>query len=550
MRVEKASFEQFLSTMPAGFSYLSGFDNGMQSTVRVRNDSTGLVHSLRAENCRHLNPRSRRFSEAQISSECSSRGFAFISRTGPKITIEDSGGLHHVYLSNFMSGMDPARVSVSKRSSARIDNSAKNFISKSERDDISDYEIVEFRGMKRPMRLRHRPSGELVSVRSPRIFSKGGYRDFPWDSEKSRVALESDFLGKLRSLPDSAEYSLPQSFRYVNNKTHVRMSHSKCGREFQVRPDNFLNLETRCPFCSLDGVSAGQRELALFVRGIYGGELIENYWHDRGGFEVDVYLPELKIGIEFDGIYWHSEEKGKDRHYHSRKTETLEADGERMIHVFEDEWSLRRKIVESKIKRILGLDPGLRRIGARSCSVREISTAEKNAFLEANHIQGADTSGVRLGLFSGGELVSAMTFSRPRAGTGKNTGEEGTYELVRFASRIDCNVPGAFGKLLSAFRSSREWSRIVTYADLRWSSESNVYLKQGFARRGRTQPNYWYADRTRRYHRFGFRKQALKSKFPSIYDSSLTEGEIVRLAGYYRVWDCGNLVYELTKDGK
>ncbi|WP_405243758.1 zinc-ribbon domain-containing protein [Lentisalinibacter salinarum] len=31
------------------------------------------------------------------------------------------------------------------------------------------------------------------------------------------------------------------------------------------------------------------------------------------GFEVDVYIPELKIGVEYDGVYWHDDKIEKDK---------------------------------------------------------------------------------------------------------------------------------------------------------------------------------------------------------------------------------------------
>ena len=33
-------------------------------------------------------------------------------------------------------------------------------------------------------------------------------------------------------------------------------------------------------------------------------------------YEIDIYCPELKIGIELNGLYWHTENKGKNSSYH------------------------------------------------------------------------------------------------------------------------------------------------------------------------------------------------------------------------------------------
>jgi hypothetical protein len=57
--------------------------------------------------------------------------------------------------------------------------------------------------------------------------------------------------------------------------------------------------------------------------------------HDRNilnGQELDFYIPIKKIGIEFNGTYWHSDLK-KEKAYHFNKSKLAEANGVRLIHI-------------------------------------------------------------------------------------------------------------------------------------------------------------------------------------------------------------------------
>ena len=92
------------------------------------------------------------------------------------------------------------------------------------------------------------------------------------------------------------------------------------------------------------------------------------------GKEIDIYIPEIKLGIEFNGLYWHSEEGGKDSKYHLNKTELCESNGIKLIHIFEDEWLYKKNIVKSRLKNILGLTEN--KIYARKCEIKEISSRD------------------------------------------------------------------------------------------------------------------------------------------------------------------------------
>lgn len=308
----------------------------------------------------------------------------------------------------------------------------------------------------------------------------------------------------------------------------------------------FHNSYFICKKCNPPVRSKMENEFVEFFYNIDPNiNLIRNYRKFKG-MEIDILFPDKNIGVEFNGLFWHSENGGnKHRDYHVSKTDLCAKNGIRLIQVFSDDWVNLRLHVQNKLKHILGYSKNLPKIFARSCNIKPIDFSVKKDFLIKNHIQGNDASQISLGCFNGDKLVSVMTFSRPNISKGFRNVSEGTYELQRFCSDYNLLCIGTFSKLLKHFIREYNPKLIITFADLCWSSEkNNVYEKSGFKLIKRTEPSYWYTDKyDQRIHRFNFTKKKLVSKG---HDPSKTEWEIMKSLGYDRIWDCGNLKYELN----
>lgn len=361
------------------------------------------------------------------------------------------------------------------------------------------------------------------------------------------------FQNEIDEVSPNDKYTLLED--YIDTHTPILIRHEKCGYEYKVSRTNFLGSPNRegrrCPKCSLSNqVSKEEENLLNWIKSFYKGKIIENDRKILKGKELDIYFPDLKIAIEYDGLYYHSEEHC-DKNYHLNKTEKCEKLGIQLIHIFSDEWDNKREFLKKKIKHILHCNNN-EKIYARKCYIEEITVSDKNQFLEENHIQGKDISCLNLGLWypteDGDRLVSVMTFRKPSKALGHNSDSKYDYELSRFASDIEYNVLGGFSKLFSYFKNNYEWNNIITYADRRWSI-GNVYIVNGFNLDHISKPNYWYLDNSynTRYYRFKFRKQELKKLFPDSYSDDKTEFEIMSENGYTRIWDCGNLVFTYSK---
>jgi hypothetical protein len=331
------------------------------------------------------------------------------------------------------------------------------------------------------------------------------------------------------------------------NETHepLDVKCKICGKEYKISRTNILSGKG-CPHCNPQS-SLLEKEVSNFVRENTKFKIEENkrwYSKNRSFQELDIYIPNLKIGIEFNGLYWHSDTY-KNKNYHLDKTLSCKKLGIRLIHIFEDEWINKKDVVKSKLKHILNISDE-EKVYARKTIIKEITNKEKTSFLEKYHIQGSDQATIKLGEYYNDELVAVMTFTKLRRSLGSKKSDPGQYELSRFATSK--NVIGGFSKMLKYAINNYDISYIKTFADLRWSDfESNVYESNGFTLSHISAPNYFYVPNSGkiRYHRFNFRKNILEEKFPEYYDKNLTEFQIMDKTNYSRIWDCGNLVYEM-----
>lgn len=321
-----------------------------------------------------------------------------------------------------------------------------------------------------------------------------------------------------------------------NCKVNIyKLKCKNCEREFDYKFVCGKDIKYACPHCYPCYRSRGEEEINKFISQ-YHTTFSNNRTVLEGDAnpELDIYIPEKKVAIEYNGLYWHSEIQGKDKNYHLNKTKSCESHGIRLIQIFEDEWRDKSSIVKNRLKNILGLIP--RSIYARNCEVKDVDNALAKKFVEKYHIQGYCSSSIRLGLFYKNRLVALMTFGKSRFNKNYD------WELLRYVTIGSFNIVGGAGKLLSYFRKNYQGS-IISYADRRWS-QGNLYYQLGFILLSSSEPAYFYAKDGMRYSRVMFQKHKLKNIL-EIYDENLSERENMENNGYHRIYDCGTKVFIL-----
>jgi len=329
------------------------------------------------------------------------------------------------------------------------------------------------------------------------------------------------------------------NFIDVHKKT-VKILCDECNKECVVdkhilhwRYNNDITVCTYCNPIGMSNTSSHEKKLAEFFDEL-NIDYIQSHKILKNKRELDFFIPNHKLAIEIDGIYFHNE-LFMDSDYHLEKTNECEEKGINLIHIFEDEWMFKKEIVKSIIKNKLNITD--RVIYGRSCKIKEINSDECKNFLEENHVQGNVNSKVRLGLFLDNELVSVMCFSKGRIIMG---GKKDEWELTRFCNKINTKVLGSASKLFNFFVKNYIPEKIISYSDKRYF-DGGMYDKLGFKKISESKPNYWYVINGLRQHRFNYRKEILVKEG---FDKNKTEKEIMFDRKIYRVYDCGNVRWE------
>jgi len=284
----------------------------------------------------------------------------------------------------------------------------------------------------------------------------------------------------------------------------------------------------RCLICHPNGESKVEKLLQDYIISL-GFDIKANNKDILGNLEYDIWIPAKRIAIEYNGVYWHSTE-WKSSEYHVDKFIRSRDAGVRLIQIFEDEWIRTPDIIKSRLRSILGVGD---RIYARKCNLQEISGDEYNKFTKLHHLQGHAAATYKYGLYLNTELVSVMSFSKSRY---TNHG----YELIRYCSIG--NIVGGASKLFKHFIKHIDPVSVVSYANRCWS-DGGLYNMLGFTNTTVNDANvgYWYIKNHNRFHRSTF----VKSKLIKLgYDASLTESDIMKSAGYLKIYDCGNYRFE------
>lgn len=350
------------------------------------------------------------------------------------------------------------------------------------------------------------------------------------------VSNTSEFIEKARRIHgDDNDYSLVD---YKTAKTPVTIICPK-GHVYTQIPNKHLSGHS-CPFCT-NNISQQEKEIAEYIKSLGFDVKTNNRKLLTDSKEIDITVPSKNIAIEFDGLYWHNEIKKPDKNYHLNKTVECEKNGLRLIHIFEDEWLYKKEIVKSRLNVILG--GNVEKIYARNCTIKHVDSKDCKTFLDDNHLQGAINSSIKYGLFYNNELVSVMTFCKPRKNLGQKINDN-EYELLRFCNKLNTIIIGGANKMFKQFIKDYNPNSVISYADRRWNT-GNVYEKMGFEFKHHSQPNYFYIIGQQRFNRFGFRKDLLVKQG---FNRNKSEHEIMLERKIYRIYDCGTKVFKWFKE--
>ncbi len=328
-----------------------------------------------------------------------------------------------------------------------------------------------------------------------------------------------------------------------NQKYRIDVDCIDCGYNFQplYHSNGWKNIY--CSNCNgYANRSKAEDEIIQYIQTIIDTAIISNDRSILSGLELDIYLPEYKLAIEYCGILWHSfgttypnnqyiEKENKNNH--RNKFDRCKSQGIELLTIFDNEWEQKKDIVKSIIRHKLKQTKNT--LYARKCEYRIVDKETATRFLDRNHIQGISKFSDAHGLYYNDELVSLMCFGRRKISKG-----EVKEELIRFCNKLETNVVGGASKILKHSNKTN----FISYCDLRYS-RGVLYDTLGMKLIRTSKPNYWYTnDNSRLYHRSNFQKHKIQND----YNMNDPEWQIMFDRGYRRIYDCGNLVFEYRKE--
>lgn len=241
-------------------------------------------------------------------------------------------------------------------------------------------------------------------------------------------------------------------------------------------------------------------------------------------YELDGFDEQRKIAVEYNGIYYHSEDF-KTRLYHRWKFLECQKQGIKLYTIFEDEWIQK----PDKILNFIAQELKSTRIGARKTELREVSKDDTKDFCSKFHIQGSPSNIVKsFGLYYQDVLATLVSF-------GKHHRDNDQIVLNRMCSLPGISITGGASRLVKHARNVIG-QPFITWSDNRFS-QGDVYEKVGFIKEADLVPDYTWGDYSKRMR---YSKQSRK-KSATGQPTEMTEREYNESLGYRRIWDCGKI---------
>lgn len=224
-----------------------------------------------------------------------------------------------------------------------------------------------------------------------------------------------------------------------NQYAYFRCSSKRCNNIFREKICAVTSTNGLCPDCRNRTYSDAEKDLAEYIKNL-GFNIVTNIKLTGNSQTFDIYVPERKIAIEYNGLYWHSERNGRGKDYHFDKLADCAKSGIRLIYIWDDLYTSHPRLVERYLRKELGVDK--LKINFNECTIQYIDTDTATEFLEENSMLGYRTALSHLGIYYNGNIEGLLSF---------NMYNNGVCEIVQYSDIhhiIGC-LSGALKYILS-----------------------------------------------------------------------------------------------------
>lgn len=344
-------------------------------------------------------------------------------------------------------------------------------------------------------------------------------QNFEVDHEKIARKNRENFKNK--RLPDLLKkLNISLLSEYIGATEDYKFQCLKCKTIFTNSWANVLQYY-KCPTCfpRYQHWSVAEKEIAEYIKTIIPNKIILNNRKILNGKELDIYIPDLKLAFEYNGLYWHSENVGFPPEYHLTKSNMCRDKNINLIHIYEDEWrdETKKIITKNKIKCLLN---------PKIFSNFEIMPINQKTFIDfcTINLQETNEANNYYGLYTAGEFVSVIGITKNKILT---------FSTNNKYSKLLC---------LKCFINYLNFTKIFLHIDLNWDNY-NIVTKLGFKPYNNINIGFTYRRQTK--NGWQLLNENIAKKLVS--KSGLEEFEYCNKFYWNKLWDCGNMIFVKTK---
>jgi G:T-mismatch repair DNA endonuclease (very short patch repair protein) len=323
--------------------------------------------------------------------------------------------------------------------------------------------------------------------------------------------------------------------------------------------DNFFNVDVigKCKALNLmDYIEVRRSPLEEMIKKLLDENGVKYEWRNRSiidgpngkshGLELDLYLPDYRIGIEINDLANHSVNPirnagliANNREYHLYKTKNCSEKGVRLIHIWE--WELKKNFEKLSRWLLNELDNSKKKVFARKCEVKAVSPDEEKQFLDEFHLQGYSKSETCYGLYFNDELLQVMSFVKSRYD------KKYQHEILRLCTKNGYAVVGGAARLLNHFIKEKDPESIISYCDYSKFNGSS-YEKIGMKLEKLSKPTAYYCNFDMHViNESMLMRYGVDSILGTDYGKGTDNKELIMKHGYLPVYNCGNLIFTWHK---
>lgn len=203
--------------------------------------------------------------------------------------------------------------------------------------------------------------------------------------------------------------------------------------------------------------SLGEKQVCAFVQSLIPDSVVISGTRDViSPSELDIYVPSHNFAIEYNGIYRHSIDSGKNELYHLNKTKACAAQDINLLHVFDTEWDKRPDVVKSLISKHVGRSFI---VSSENLSLQEVNVTSAETFRVENCLEEFFYEQC-YGLYNSNGVVAALYVKG---------------DTVKYVEKIFTEVSGGFERLFAFVNTLHENDVWFYVTDLRFLENPSLY---------------------------------------------------------------------------